>query len=194
MMIRGRTEQPAAEGPGAPGRLDALQDLVFRGRVLLSSYAALDLILVVRIHHWNTWRWAFLALGILGILDALRLSVLAGRSGAARRTFTMVSDSGGEIAGYLATYLLPLLAAPNPGSGDIIGYAIYTALIATVTLRSDLAHVNPTLYLLGWKIVTVTTQAGRRKYLVCRTAPQPGEPVPITDMNGLLHRPAHDRA
>ncbi|MHB8234978.1 MAG: hypothetical protein ACYDHT_10030 [Solirubrobacteraceae bacterium] len=193
-MISPPAEQTAAEGPGKPGRLDRLADTVFRGRVLLSSYAALDLILVARLHHWSPWRWAFLGLALTGILDALRLTILASRTGAVRRTFTAVSDSGGEIAGYLATYLLPLLAAPDPSTGDIAGYAIYAVLIAVVTLRSDLAHVNPTLYLLGWKIVTVTTRAGNQKYLVCRRTPRPGEPVRVTDMNGLLHSAGHDGA
>ena len=179
---------PQAGGPGPRGRLDALADTFFRARVLLSSYAALDFILVARLHHWGALRWTFAVLGTAGVLDALRITLLAGSTGAVPRRFTAVRDSGQEIAGYLATYLLPLLAAPGPGSGEIAGYTIYGALIVIVTLRSDLAHVNPTLYALGWKIVSVSTLAGRERYLVCRSAPAVGELVSVTDMNGLLHR------
>jgi len=176
------------EGPGSPSWLDGAQETVFRARVLLSSYAALNFILVARLHHWNALRWTFLGLGVAGIIDALRLTALASTSQPVKRSFTEVRDSGAEVAGYLATYLLPLLAAPNPQTGEIIGYVIYGLLIGVVTLRSDLAHVNPTLYVLGWRIVTVTTNAGHEKYLICRTPPKPGEEVWVTDMNGLLHQ------
>ena len=91
---------------------------------------------------------------------ALRLTVLARTTSPVPRTFAEVRDAGSEIAAYLATYLLPLLAAPNPETGEIVGYAIYALLIVVITLRSDLAHVNPTLYVLGWKnIVTVLRPA-----------------------------------
>jgi hypothetical protein len=179
--------QDRPEGPGARSWLDGLQEGFFRARVLLSSYAALNFILVARLSHWGALRWCCLGLGVLGVVDALRLTLLAKATGGDEKVFVEVRDSGSEIAGYLATYLLPLLAAPNPGAGEIVGYAIYGALIIVITLRSDLAHVNPTLYALGWKIVSVRTSAGREKFLVCRTAPRRGHPVYVTDMNGLLH-------
>jgi len=170
--------------------MDDVQEAVFRARVLLSSYAALNFILVARLNHWGALRWTCLGLGMVGLLDAVRLTALARSTGGAWRTFTEVRDAGSEIAGYLATYLLPLLAAPNPATGEIIGYAIYGVLIVIITLRSDLAHVNPTLYALGWKIVSVRTGTGIEKFLVCRTTPRSGEPVFVTDMNGLLHEVA----
>lgn len=179
--------QDRPEGPGARSWLDDLQEAFFRARVLLSSYAALNFILVARLNHWGVLRWLCLGLGVLGVVDAFRLTLLAKTRGGDEKVFVEVRDSGSEIAGYLATYLLPLLAAPNPGTGEIVGYAIYGVLIVVVTLRSDLAHVNPTLYALGWKIVSVRTGTGREKYLVCRTAPRAGHPIYVTDMNGLLH-------
>jgi hypothetical protein len=186
MQTPGST-QNRPEGPGARSRLDDLQEAFFRARVLLSSYAALNFILVARLSHWGTLRWICLGLGVLGVVDALRLTLLAKTRGGDEKVFVEVRDSGSEIAGYLATYLLPLLAAPNPDMGEIVGYAIYGLLIIVITLRSDLAHVNPTLYALGWKIVSVRTSAGHEQFLVCRTAPRPGHPVYVTDMNGLLH-------
>ncbi len=186
MQTSGST-QDRPEGPGARSWLDGLQEGFFRARVLLSSYAALNFILVARLGHWGALRWLCLGLGVLGVVDAFRLTLLANTRGGDEKVFIEVRDSGPEIAGYLATYLLPLLAAPNPGTGEIVGYAIYGALIIVITLRSDLAHVNPTLYALGWKIVSVRMSNGREKFLVCRTAPRPGHPIYVTDMNGLLH-------
>ena len=178
----------SAVGPGQRQRWDDAQEAIFRARVLLSSYAPLNFIMVARLHHWDVLRWTFLAVGLWGVGDALRVTVLASKTQAVKRAFIEVRDSGSEIAAYLATYLLPLLAAPTPSAGDVIGYAIYGLMIAVITLRSDLAHVNPTLYALGWKVVSVTASNGDQRYLVCRSTPGVGEEVMVTEMNGLLHR------
>lgn len=91
------------------------------------------------------------------------------------------------VAGYLATYLLPLLAGPAPDTGDLLGYLVYGIVVAVVTLRSDLAHINPTLYLLGWKVVTVIQHNGDERYLICRRAPRVGQPARVTQLYGVLH-------
>jgi hypothetical protein len=167
-------------------RLARVGRTLLRARILLSSYVALDLILFFRVD--VSWlKLSFLGLALLGLGDALRLTLLASRKQSVPRIFAEVRDSGSEIAGYLATYLLPLLAAPNPDAGDIVGYLIYAVVIAIVTLRSDLAHINPTLYLLGWKVVTVVQENGDERYLICRHAPKGGQQVRVTQLYGILH-------
>jgi hypothetical protein len=159
--------------------------------VLLSSYAALFFILAARIEHLPL-ELIFVALGTIGVGDALRLTLLASDRAAVPRAFSGVRDSGAQVAAYLATYLLPLLAAPDPGPGDLVGYGIYALVIVVVTLRSDLAHINPTLYVLGWKVVTVVLANGRERYLICKRAPVAGRQVRVTELYGVLHA-ASDR-
>jgi hypothetical protein len=165
---------------------ERIGDSLLRVRVLVSSYAALNLILFFRVDP-TVPKLICLSLAVYGIVDALRMTLLAGDKQAVPRTFVAVRDSGSQIAGYLATYLLPLLAAPNPDGGDLAAYAVYAMVIAIVTVRSELAHVNPTLYLLGWKVVTVTDEKSRDNYLVCRKAPRPGETARVTRLYGVLH-------
>jgi hypothetical protein len=175
-----------ATGPAPRRRRDDFWEAVLRARVLLSSYAPLLFILFARVHS-TPLRVIFLGLGLLGLGDALRLTLLAGDKQAVPRSFVEVRDSGSQVAGYLATYLLPLLAAPDPDAGDLVGYSIYAFLIVVITLRSDLAHINPTLYLLGWKVVTVVTVDARERYLICKQAPKAGEQVRVTELYGVLH-------
>jgi hypothetical protein len=176
--------RPIAVGPGRRRRRDDLGHSLLRARLLLSSYAPLNVILFIRVD--SGWRFGFIALALAGFLDANRITWLAKRVAPVRRTFSAVRDSGGEVAAYVATYLLPFLAAPHAGAGEIWAYAIFAAVVAVISLRSDLAHVNPTIYLLGWKVVTVTLQDGRERYLVCRRAPSVGEPVSVTELYGVL--------
>jgi hypothetical protein len=92
-----------------------------RARVLLSSYAALNLILFARLNP-PAPKLVCLGLALIGFGDGLRLSWLARDTRAVPRIVGEVSDAGPEVAGYLATYLLPLLAAPSPSPGDLVGY------------------------------------------------------------------------
>jgi hypothetical protein len=125
-------------------------------------------------------------LGVLGFVDGLRL-VRAGRGKSPKTvSFLEVRDSGDQVAAYLATYLLPLLAAPAPTVGDLVGYGIYAFVIAIVTVRSDLIHVNPTVYVLGWKIATVTRQDGREQYALCQKSPPVLAPVTVRRFHGVM--------
>jgi hypothetical protein len=159
---------------------------IVRARLLLSSYVALDLILYARL---NTPAPKLICLGLAltGFGDSLRLSWLARDTRAVPRVVAEVRDAGPEVAGYLATYLLPLLAAPSPSPGDLVGYGIYGLVVAVVSLRSNMAHVNPTLYLLGWRVTGVTFVEGDRHYLISRTLPQAGATIRVTRLAGVLH-------
>jgi hypothetical protein len=172
-------------GPGPGSARDGLGHTLLRARLLLSSYAPLDAILFARIDGGVRYAFAFLA--IIGLLDASRLTWLAGGVVPVPRTFVEVRDAGGEVAGYLATYLLPFLAAPHTTAGDIWAYVIYAIVVVIVTLRSNLGAINPTIYLLGWKVATVTLQDGRERYLVCRRTPARGERVNVSELYGVLH-------
>jgi hypothetical protein len=178
---------PQLMGPGTPGRRAGVAAAVVRARVLFSSYAPFFGILALRLDP-PAARIACLGLVIVGIGDAIRLTWLAPK-GFSRPTVQAVRDAGGEVAAYLATYLLPLLAAPNPDGWDLGAYAVYFGLVIVITLRSNLAHVNPMLYLLGWRVVTVTLEGDEdhERYLVCRRAPIPGERVQVAEMVGVLH-------
>jgi hypothetical protein len=165
---------------------DTVGETLLRGRLLLSSYAPLSAILYARID--GNIRYLFAGLAIAGLLDAARLTWLGSRVAAAPRSFVDVRDAGGEVAAYVATYLLPFLAAPHPDTGDLWAYGIFALVVIVVTLRSNLGAVNPTIYLLGWRVVAVTLLDGRQRYLVCRQVPAPGERVPIRELFGVLQR------
>jgi hypothetical protein len=157
-----------------------------RARVLVSSYAPLNLILFARVDP-TIPKLICLDLAVVGIADGLRLSWLAMGKQAVPRRVEEARDVGPEVAAYLATYLLPLLAAPSPRAGDLIGYALYGVVVIVVSLRSNMAHINPTLYVLGWRITGVTLDGGDREYLVSRRIPKAGDTVRVTRLYGVLH-------
>jgi hypothetical protein len=98
-----------------------------------------------------------------------------------------VKDASGEVAGYLATYLVPFVTVASPSAADLIGYCIFAVVVLVIFIRSDLAQINPALYLLGRRVVSITS-GQRSYYVVCRRLPRPPTLIEATRTAGLLVR------
>jgi hypothetical protein len=138
-------------------------------RLFIVSYAPLWVMFAVRLAPNWYWISAFAVLAVWGLLEAWML----GRrplSGAAYRTeISKVQDQSTAVSGYLATYLLPFLGNLPAKPGDAIAYAIYFFVAFVVFARSDLALINPTLYLLRWRVQRV--EADGKAYLLLSRQP-----------------------
>ncbi len=161
---------------------------LLRIRVLLSSYAFVTTILALRLDALAP-RLLCAALAVWGFLDAWQLTRTTARKGLRPLVVKDVRDAGREVTAYLTTYVFVLLAEPDPEGWDLAAYAVFAVVLVVVTLRSDLAHVNPTLYLLGRRIVTITDEEGRERYLVCREPPVVGQRLLVAESLGVLQLP-----
>lgn len=143
-----------------------------RFRLFVISYGPLWLMLASRAApegsdwRWsapNTWVSALLALGtVWSFVDAWRLVRGAQRKAAIRMRFAEIRDEGSAAAGYLATYLVPLLAEAPSRPGVWLAYALYLGMAVILFVRTDLALVNPTLYVFGWRVVSAVPGSRRR--------------------------------
>jgi hypothetical protein len=120
----------------------------------------------------SAFAFAFAALGAM-ILALLLYN--ARRAGSVRWRIADPRDQGAAAAGYLATYLLPLLAIQPGGWRVTAAYAVYLVVLYLVYVKSDaLVLINPTLYVFGYRIydaaVRVSTDppTTRRILLVTR--------------------------
>jgi hypothetical protein len=93
------------------------------------------------------------------------------------RTVTGTEDRGPDVAGYLATYLLPLLATPEPSTRDLTAYGAFILLVGLVYVRSSMVAVNPLVYVLGYRLSEISTAAGARQMLVSRDVPTIGRSI-----------------
>ncbi len=198
---RSYARRVTSPGGGDPARSHAVTGGVLRGRLFLTSYAPLFAILAARtapgIGDSGEPLWPFMAsaaLMCIGLGDGWFLLRGAARRGAIEVTPTRVEEQGAAAAGYLPTYLLPFIG-PNPGTvGGWIGYGIYLAVLFVVFLSSDFALVNPTLYVLGRRVVRVarnvrpvdpSAEAHEELLLVVtRNIPIPGRPINLTRLSG----------
>lgn len=141
-------------------------------RLFVTSYAPLALILAIQ-QSGNVWPphralgfWGLLAIGILGLADAYRLPRGTLRKGHQRAHLEDVVDEGGQVAAYVATYLLPFLGYEVAGWRDGLALIIYFGVLLVVFLRSDLALVNPALYLTGWRVASANRGGTRVLVLI----------------------------
>lgn len=110
----------------------------------------------------------------LGLMIVALLLYDARRAGAVRWSVSDPREQGSAVAGYLATYLLPLLAIEPGGWRVTAAYAIYLMVLYLIYIRSDsLVLINPTLYLIGYRIydveTTVSTQPPSRRRVLLLT-------------------------
>jgi hypothetical protein len=150
--------------PAAPRR-HPLTAGVVQGRLFVSSYAPLFAILAARtcpgIGDPHEPLWPFVAASVLavwGLADGVWLIRGSLRRAAVRAVLLDVHEQGAAVAGYLPSYLLPFVAATPRSTGAWIGYGIYFAVLFVVFLGSDFALVNPTLYVLGHRVVRATLE------------------------------------
>lgn len=147
-------------------------------RLFVVSYAPLSLIFAVRLAPNWYWTIGFAVLAGWGLLDAWLLSRWP-RSGASYTTkIDNVQDQSAAVSGYLATYLLPFLGNLPAKAGDAIAYVIYFFVAFAVFARSDLALINPTLYLLRWQVQRVETD-GKAYLLLTRDAVNEGDRITV---------------
>lgn len=145
-----------------PGRScpSAVVETVQLLRLYVASYAPLAIILAVQ-HSEELWPpsdalpfWTFAILGVVGIADAYRLPRGALRKGHMRVTLSEMTDESGQVAGYVATYLLPFVGLEFLDWRDGAALVIYFAVLFIVFMRTGLALINPALYVMGWRVVS----------------------------------------
>ncbi len=168
MLAMNRTENAQATA----------SDLIVELALFLCSYAPLFLILAIRFtEHWlEALCGGLFVLGLGGGLAVvLRYRGVSGRSW----TATRVEDRGAEVAGYLASYILPFVVVPEPSWRDLVGYAIFFLVAATIYIRSGMLQINPTLYLFGWRVFAVSLGDRWTGYALARGSLARGDSIEV---------------
>ena len=171
------------DGP-KPSRAAGLTRGSIKTQLFLASYAPLFTIMAVRFDAL-TLRLGCAGLALAGTASAVSvLGVAARRKAPVTVTLDRVDDVGGEVSGYLATYLLPFVVVAQPSVRDVIAYLIYLAVAMVIYLRSDLIRVNPLLYVLGYRVSGV--DAGPRSgYLISKDPVRAGDSVSVVELPGV---------
>lgn len=179
-----------------------MTEIVRRSRLFLGSYVLLFVLLSIRF----TTQWLEVTCGALaavGLADMVWIVFgVARRSSAEPIRVASVADAGSEVAGYLATYLLPFLTVAEPSWRDVLAYSIFLAVTGLIYVRSEMTQVNPTLYILGRRVLHISTDGGWDGHVVVRSlAVATGDLLRVVSLNPAVrvevgkprtHEPADD--
>jgi hypothetical protein len=150
-----------------------MKEMRMLGRPLLflSSYAPLFALLAIRFE--VRWLWiSCTVLALLGVAALWLLLRLDARAAPGPHVLESVRDDSGEAASYLASYLLPFLTVATPSVRDVLAYAGFLLVAASISLKSSAVQANPLLYLLGYRVLSVTDSQGMHAYMVTRRVAQ----------------------
>jgi hypothetical protein len=172
-------------GPRYSGRAELTQ-IVGRARLFLSSYAPLFGILAISFDGLAL-RLVCLGLFATGMADTWHITRLAKTETQDYEiTVQSTEDTGAEVSGYLASYLLPFVTVASPGWRELLAYSLFLLVAFVIYVRSNLVRVNPTLYLFGYRVLKIVYGEGKQQYLVTRTQPEGGEPMNVVDVAGVM--------
>lgn len=163
-----------------------MTEIARRSRLFLGSYVLLFVLLAIRFQTW----WLVIACSVLaaiGFLDMLRIVFrVTHKTEAEPIRVAAVTDAGSDVAGYLATYLLPFLTVAEPNTRDVIAYFIFLVVTGLVYVRSEMTQVNPTLYVFGKRVVAITTDKGWSGHLVAASPPHAGDVIRAVSLNAAV--------
>jgi len=153
-----------------------LAGLVLRIRLFISSYAPLFAMLVIRFED-RTLQVVCAVIATFGVATLAMLLHRARRIQPDPHRIESVTDRGAEVAGYLATYLLPFLTVTEPSGRDLGAYFLFLLVVGVVYVQSEMVQINPLLYVLLYRVWAVRTTDGWSGYLISRHTPRPNTTV-----------------
>lgn len=141
--------------------------------LFLSSYSPLPVLLAVRLYGLHDHGAPWLAGLFLAMMLPL-LHVLSDVRSVMGRDFrvTRVNGAAGEVTGYIASYILPLIVIGTLIWTDYIAYGLFIIIVGIVMTRGELLHINPWVYLFGWRLYNVSIGDDDRYYLLSKREPQ----------------------
>ena len=141
------------------------------GRIVLlvGAYAPVAIIIAARALP-SSAGWAALGIGLSGLLAWIGFLIWLPARQPRKAQVSEVEPIDGEVSAYIVSILLPLVAAGHPSAGDLVAYGLCGVLILFVAYISNLALVNPLIYLFGYRVARATVDGVRTIVLIKQSA------------------------
>lgn len=141
------------------------------GRIVLlvGAYAPVAIIIAARALP-SSAGWAALGIGLSGLLAWIGFLIWLPARQPREAPVSEVEPIDGEVSAYIVSILLPLVAAGDPSSGDLVAYGLCGVLILLVAYVSNLALANPLIYFFGYRVAQATVDGQRTIVLLKQSA------------------------
>ncbi len=143
----------------------------------LVAFAPAMALLAYRSRHESLWWLCFAVPAALGCVFAIGAVAVVRRTSSEPFTFTEIGDAGDEVLGHVGSYLLPVVVDVSRSFEEIVVAGIALALIVQIHVATGRVHVNPLLYLFGYRAYRATTDTGVTYYLIAHSDPAEWSPI-----------------
>jgi hypothetical protein len=128
-------------------------------------------LLAIRARHQSWWWVCFAAPAAIGCAVALATVHVVRRANLEPFVFTEITDVGDEVLGHIGGYLLSVVVDFSKSVEEILVAGIVFTLILQVHVATGRVHVNPLLYLFGYRTYRASTATGVTYYLIAHSDP-----------------------
>ena len=157
-----------------------------RLELALAAFAPAFLLVALR-SGGEWWSWVFYALTAIGVIVLIVGAILVATANPDPFEFVEIKDASDEIIGYVGAYIVPVLIDPAASLLNAIVAAIALFLVFTIHVATGRVHVNPLLYLIGYRAYSART-ATASYALIARSevADWTGERSLVNPVSGIL--------
>lgn len=128
-------------------------------------------LLAARARHEGLWWLAFAIPAVVGCVIALVAGVVVWRGNPEPFSFLDIDDAGDDVLGHVGSYLLPVVVDVSGSIENVVIAGTALALTVHIHIATGRVHVNPLLYVLGYRTYRATTVSGVAYYLIAHTDP-----------------------
>lgn len=103
------------------------------------------------------WSWVFYALTAAGVLVLAVGGFLVATGSTEQFELIEIEDASDQVVGYVAAYIVPVLIDPSASALNAVIAAAALFLVFVIHVATGQVHVNPVLYLIGYRVYTAKT-------------------------------------
>ncbi|MGP4992719.1 hypothetical protein ACTXJE_01710 [Glutamicibacter ardleyensis] len=166
------------------------QMVIDMSALALSNVAPMGLVFAVRTFG-NSWLGFYVAssvfaIGVLAIFYFFSRYFPEGDT--SNPIISKVESLGGEVSGYLASFILPLALIQQPTVQDLLVSGVCLAIYILILIRTNMILINPLLYIAGFRLWRVYSEniPGGNGILISRNEPIVGAECVVRGQNRIL--------
>src|SRR6266487_197062 len=156
-----------------------------RCMLFISSYFPLTVIIYILFATQQpALAWGSLGIGFIGLILTYIyfFKIVAGMT-AIQVKIIGRQERDGDIMGYIASYIVPLVAFPLSGWQQVAVLLIFILVLGAIYINSSMIRINPMLSLVGYHLYDITVENDQDTYsLFTRHRIGRGEIVRMVDV------------
>ncbi len=161
-----------------------------RCMLFVSSYFPLTvIILILFATQQPLFAWITFGIGLVGLIFTfVYISKIAPRTAPIQVKITGRQVKDGDVMGYIASYIIPLVTFPFNGWQQITTLLIFIFVLGIVYINSEMIRINPMLNLAGYHLYEISVENGEQSYsLLTRRRIERNEVVRIVDVGSGIY-------